>query len=54
MKKIFLNQPCFGKEEINAAYQSLKNLRLSQGIKVREFENSFSSYIGCKYGIEIS
>ena len=51
MKKIFLNQPCFGKEEINAAYQSLKNLRLSQGIKVSEFENSFSSYIGCKYGI---
>ena len=51
MKKIFLSEPIFDKKEINSAISSIKNLRLSQGKKVIEFENSFAKYIGCKYGI---
>ncbi len=51
MRKIFLNQPCFDQKEIKSAISSIKNLRLSQGIKVNEFETLFSKYIGCKFGI---
>lgn len=51
MKKIYLSEPIFDKNEINSAISSIKKLNLSQGKKVKKFEESFSKFVGCKYGI---
>ena len=51
MKKIYLSEPIFDKNEINSAITSIKKLNLSQGKNVKKFEESFSKFIGCKYGI---
>ena len=51
MKKIFLSEPIFDKNEINSAISSIKKLNLSQGKNVKKFEESFAKFIGCKYGI---
>ena len=51
MKKIYLSEPIFDKNEINSAIASIKKLNLSQGKNVKKFEESFSKFIGCKYGI---
>lgn len=51
MKKIHLSAPVFNNKEINAAIKTIKSLNISQGKKVLEFENKFSSYLGSSYGI---
>lgn len=45
-KRIPHNKPTIGDEEINAVVDSLYNLELTEGTKIREFENVFSKYIG--------
>tara|TARA_B100001287_G_scaffold270909_1_gene270355 strand:+ start:170 stop:1369 length:1200 start_codon:yes stop_codon:yes gene_type:complete len=51
MTKVKLSEPIFDNKEINSAIKTIKSLNISQGKKVLEFEKSFSSYIGTKYGI---
>lgn len=46
MKIIPHNRPTIEKEEIDAAVSALSNLELTTGTKVREFEESFSNFIG--------
>lgn len=43
---ILHNKPTIGQEEINAVVESMNNLELTKGDKVRLFENDFSKYIG--------
>lgn len=45
-KRIPHNKPTIGDEEVNAVIDSLYNLELTEGTKIREFENVFSKYIG--------
>lgn len=52
--KIGVGFPCYDQKEIISAIDSLLDLRLSQGEKVREFERNFSGYIGSKYGIAVN
>jgi len=52
--KIGVGFPCYDHEEIISAVDSLLDLRLSQGTKVKRFENDFSRYIGSKYAIAVN
>ena len=52
--KIGVAYPCFDHKEINSALDSLLDLRISQGEKVLNFENNFSSYIGMKKGVAVN
>lgn len=45
-KIISHSKPTIGVEEIKAAVDTLSNLELTVGTKVREFESAFSDYIG--------
>ena len=47
-------KPIIGEEEITAVKNVLKSGILTQGKKVKEFEERFSEYIGVKYGIAVS
>jgi len=49
--KIGVAYPCFDHKEVNQALDSLLDLWISQGPKVKLFEKSFSEYIGTKYGV---
>ena len=40
-----------GEEEAKAAYESILNRNLSEGIKVKELEDKLASYLGRKYVI---
>jgi len=40
------NKPTIGDEEIKAVLETLRNLELTMGTKVQQFENDFSNYIG--------
>ncbi|QLJ52177.1 MAG: Aminotransferase, DegT/DnrJ/EryC1/StrS family [Candidatus Fermentimicrarchaeum limneticum] len=46
-----ISKPCMGEEEIRAVIQTLRSGQLSQGSKVREFEENFSEYVGVKHAI---
>ena len=52
--RITVGFPCFDHREISRAVSCLLDLRLSQGPKVKEFEEKFSSYIGTKYGVAVN
>jgi len=43
-----------GEEERNAIIEVLDSGRLSEGVKVREFERTFAKYIGTQYAIAMS
>lgn len=47
-KVINHNKPTITQEEMNAVLEALSNLELTIGTKVREFENTFSKYIGIR------
>lgn len=49
--KIGVAYPCFDHKEVNQALDSLLDLWISQGPKVKLFEKSYSEYIGTKYGV---
>jgi len=49
-----LSEPVFDHKEILSAINSIINLNLSQGKKVRKFEENYSNYIGSKYGIAVN
>jgi len=47
-------KPIIGEEEIEAVKEVLKSGILTQGKKVKEFEERFSEYVGVKYSIAVS
>ena len=49
--KITVGFPCYDSNEIISALDSLIDLNISQGTKVKSFENDYSNYIGMKYGV---
>ena len=53
-----INQPCIGKEEIEAVTEVLKDGLLTDksgaGPQVLQFEKAFSKYTGAKYAIAVN
>lgn len=49
-----LSEPVFNHKEIISSIDSIINLNLSQGKKVKTFEKNYSRYIGTKYGIAVN
>ncbi len=47
-------KPFFGKEEVKAAKKAILSGWVSQGPKVKEFEERFRSYVGAKYACAVS
>lgn len=41
-------------EDIQAVVETLKSDYLTQGPKIKEFEDAFAAYIGCKYAVAVS
>ena len=50
-KKIGVAYPCFDHKEVNQALDSLLDVWISQGPKVKQFEEEYAKYIGTKYGL---
>ncbi len=50
-EKIGVAYPCFDHKEVNQALDSLLDVWISQGPKVKQFEKEYAKYIGTKYGI---
>jgi CDP-6-deoxy-D-xylo-4-hexulose-3-dehydrase len=50
-QKIGVAYPCFDHNEVIQVLDSLLNMQISQGPKVKEFERLYSKYIGTKYGV---
>ncbi len=46
MRRIPLNAPTFGEEEINAAIEVLKSTYVTMGKRCRQFEQAFAAYAG--------
>jgi perosamine synthetase len=51
---IQISKPFLGDKEINAAVEVLKSGNLSQGPKVKEFEEMFAKYCGTKYAVAVN
>jgi perosamine synthetase len=49
-----LAKPFLGKEEVEAAKQVILSGWVTQGPKVREFENAFASYVNAKFACAVS
>jgi perosamine synthetase len=49
--KIPIGKPDIGKDEIEAVERTMESGWVTQGKKVEDFEESFASYCGAKYGI---
>jgi perosamine synthetase len=47
-------KPLIGKEEIDAVTEVLSSGMIAQGPKVEEFEQAFSEYTGCDYGVAVN
>jgi len=41
-------------EDINAVIETLKSEYLTQGPKIKEFEEAFAEYIGCRYAVAVA
>lgn len=54
MKAINYGRHHISEEDIKSVVDVLKSDYLTQGPKVREFEERFSEYIGCKYAVAVS
>jgi perosamine synthetase len=52
--KIPIAKPDIGKDEIQAVIETMKSGWVTQGEKVKEFEESFAKYCGVKYGVAVS
>lgn len=51
--KIQLANPCIGEEEARAVYEVVLSGWISEGKKVKEFEERFAEYIGVKHAIAL-
>ncbi|MDP4278163.1 MAG: aminotransferase class I/II-fold pyridoxal phosphate-dependent enzyme, partial [Bacteroidota bacterium] len=54
MKKIPYGRQNITDEDIQAVVETLKSDNLTQGPKIKEFEEAFARYIGCKYAVAVS
>ena len=54
MKKIPITIPSLGKEEAQAAYDTILSGWVTQGPRVEEFEKAFAEYVGTKYAVAVS
>jgi len=54
MEKIPYGRQYITEEDIQAVIEALKSENLTQGPRIREFEEKFASYIGCKYAVAVS
>lgn len=52
--RVTVGWPVFDHREIESALESLLDMRISQGVKVREFEALAARYIGKKYAIAVN
>ncbi|MDX2171924.1 MAG: DegT/DnrJ/EryC1/StrS family aminotransferase [Bacteroidota bacterium] len=51
---IAIAKPFLGKEEAQAAYDTILTGWVTQGPRVQEFEEKFASYVGSKYAVALS
>ena len=51
---IHIAKPYLGKEEAQAAYDTILTGWITQGPRVAEFEKKFAEYIDCKYAVALS
>ena len=49
--KVTVGFPCFDHREVNQALDSLLDVWISQGPKVKRFEREYANYVGVEYGI---
>jgi len=54
MKRIPYGRQCITNEDIQAVVDVLKSDFLTQGPTIKEFEDAFAGYIGCKYAIAMA
>lgn len=54
MKNIPYGRQNITDEDIQAVIETLKSDYLTQGPKIKEFEDAFAKYIGCKYAVAVS
>ena len=54
MRRIPLNTPTFGDEEINAAIEVLKSTYVTMGKRCRQFEQAFAEYLGMDEAIFVN
>jgi UDP-4-amino-4,6-dideoxy-N-acetyl-beta-L-altrosamine transaminase len=54
MEKIPYGRHNITEEDIQAVIETLKSDYLTQGPKIKEFEDNFAKYIGCKYAVAVS
>ena len=54
MKPISYGRQNITQDDINAVVEVLKSDFLTQGPHVKQFEDAFASYIGCKYAVAVS
>jgi perosamine synthetase len=52
--KIPIAKPDIGEDEIRAVIETMKSGWVTQGEKVKEFEEAFAKYCGVKYGVAVS
>ena len=52
--KIPITKPFMGEEERKVCFNAISSGWISQGVKVKEFENLISKYVNAKYGIATS
>ena len=52
--RVGVGWPVFDHREVLSALDSLLDLRISQGAKVREFEERFAKYTGTKYAVAVN
>ena len=53
-KTIPITRPFFGEEEVRAASEVIRSGWVTQGPKVKEFEDAFASYVGSKHACAVS
>jgi len=52
--KINVGFPCYDSSEVISALDSLIDLNISQGKKVKQFEKDYSKYLGVKFGVAVN
>ena len=52
--KINVGFPCYDSNEVISALDSLLDLNISQGKKVKQFEKEYSQYIGMDFGVAVN
>lgn len=54
MKPIPYGKQTITESDINAVVEALKSDYLTQGPKIKEFEDAFAKYIGCEYAVAVA